>query len=104
MFGTDKKAEQSPSKQLFFSHKKSERGVLDCEYCLKKQKLSNGDESQRCLMHSIKQPQSLSSSGSQSCNIIDELMDLLADVEDILEDYWVNLHQYSQGSPQKVKD
>jgi hypothetical protein len=80
MFATDKKQEFSPSRQLFFSQKKSQKGPEDCEYCQKKRKLSNGDPNQRCLLHTVQPQKSPSSPSSSESNIVNELMELLEDV------------------------
>jgi hypothetical protein len=103
MLTTERKEAQGlPSPLVFYSQKKSS-GKEECEYCLKKQKLSDGDGNQRCLMHSLQRQQDSPNSDSEG-SLITEVVDLLSDVEELLDEYWNNLHAYSNGSPDKVRN
>lgn len=34
---------------------------------------------------------------------MNDVMDLLDEIDDLIEEYWNNLHTYSKGNPEKVK-
>lgn len=101
--------ESHPSFQKCLGNTSSSIPDDDCPYCLMKRKFNIGSTGdQRCFEHSIKANLDLDKvsddrSESKSAFIgAEDMVDMLAEVEDSLDYYWDNLREVSGGNPDHI--